>query len=207
MDQVEEKHMVPNVRGVDRIAITSGCDLTLPTPQRILDRIKERTAFSALRVPRTRKPCDLWLGNLSGGCRPQIGWCEDGFDIVATVGGILYREERLDGAPLPDGMLVCHACDVYTCVNPEHLYLGTHHMNGKDVSRRGSAQQQGVAKLEVYAQLMLRSQRGIKLPTALVKRARALGLYSTPPPIPTTPFPLQDRAIVNYDRARWQELA
>jgi len=40
---------------------------------------------------------------------------------------------------LPDEMEVCHSCDVPSCVNPEHLFLGTHQENMDDRNRKGRA--------------------------------------------------------------------
>lgn len=39
--------------------------------------------------------------------------------------------------PIPDGMFVCHRCDVGSCVNPEHLFLGTQRDNIHDAINKG----------------------------------------------------------------------
>lgn len=82
------------------------------------------------RVTVDENGCWIWPG-----WRNHKGYSEIGYR------GENWRGHRLAymlwKGPIPDGLFVCHTCDVRTCINPLHLFLGTVDTNNKDCAAKG----------------------------------------------------------------------
>lgn len=80
-----------------------------------------------------------WCINWTG-CKLPAGY---GRMPISINGEVYYTYSHiisyiLNYGPLPEGNLyVCHRCDNPTCVNPAHLFLGTHKQNIQDSLAKG----------------------------------------------------------------------
>lgn len=87
----------------------------------------------------TNEGCWLWIGrsiNERGYGNFRTGW--DNAARRYTWAGQAHRYAYMWAhGPIPDGLLVCHRCDVRLCCNPEHLFLGTPLMNTQDMQQKG----------------------------------------------------------------------
>lgn len=96
-----------------------------PTRKPAIQRIADKT------IPIPECGCHIFTG-ATGDYGHGIIWDDD--QRLNKAHRIVYRE--LVG-PIPEGHFVCHKCDVPSCVNPDHLFVGTAMDNHKDMMSKG----------------------------------------------------------------------
>ncbi len=88
----------------------------------------ERLNYYGWKV--TDTDCWEWLGPVT----------PEGYGEIGYFGKKHYRVHRAAYevwvGPIPDGKQINHHCDNPPCINPEHLYAGTHEENMRDVDER-----------------------------------------------------------------------
>ena len=109
-------------------------------------------------MKRKRHGCWIFLGNTD----------RDGYGVFGHGRSKQLRAHRASfefykGA-IKKGMFVCHSCDKPSCINPEHLFLGTAKENTQDMIKKGrKANFEGsnhpLSKLDEIDVLFIRQER------------------------------------------------
>lgn len=103
------------------------------------ERFWAKVNFDGPIQPHMNTPCWVWTASTVAG-----------YGQFWTGSKPMMRAHRyawtISNGPIPDGMVICHACDNRLCVRVDHLFLGTVRDNNVDAARKQSGRWKGQCK-------------------------------------------------------------
>ena len=122
---LQDRSMLAIRQRVYRLGIVKHMDRKKRSRDRAIFRF-----FSRVTKESDQLGCWEWIGTITN----------EGYGVFGVEGGFSSAHRfswKIHYGDIPDGLLVLHKCDNRKCVNPEHLFLGTHQDNMRDKIAKG----------------------------------------------------------------------
>lgn len=133
------------------------------------------------KVVKAANGCWLWAGAIASDTGYGIFFVGDD----RRMGAHVFAWELAHPGVKRDGLVVRHTCDTPNCVNPQHLVLGTHADNMKDMDERGRRVNNPVRgeahhNSKLTREVVEKARRAVRNGTASVAQlARQYGVSTT----------------------------
>lgn len=121
----------------------------------------------ARSIPEPNSGCWIWTGGKFG----------NGYGAVSLDGRHMPAHRAsymVNVGPIPEGLWVLHRCDNPPCINPAHLWVGTHSDNAKDCYAKGRGARNERRKLSPEIVSLLRRTLPTTRRTAFYRENAAL---------------------------------
>jgi len=123
--------------------------------------VEERLMKKVILIPF----CECWIWS---GSTNRKGYGSFGYGPKCKPIGAHRVSYLIFNGSIPDKLQVLHKCDTPSCINPKHLFLGTHQENMNDMVSKGRANRQ-IGENNKGAKLTKAQAEEIKISTLTTK--------------------------------------
>jgi len=132
----------------------------------LYERISNRYSIS-------KSGCYEWTSYLS-----KDGYAKIRYKGKALRVAKIVLEKKLK-RKIKEGYETCHNCNNRKCLNPEHLYEGTHKQNGEDLSKAGSLNGEKSSSVKITENTAIQIKIMLKEEMAIIDIANKLNISRT----------------------------